>query len=89
VPIPLDLVQLMCAYLDRFGAGPDGRLFSGARARLLSESSYGLVWRLARQNALTPAQVDSRLAPANRRVQPGTPGRGESKDLAAYVQTRG
>jgi hypothetical protein len=52
----------MCAYLDRFGAGPDGRLFSGARGRLLSESSYGRVWRLARQNALTPAQVDSRLA---------------------------
>ena len=61
VPIPPEMVQLICAHLDRFGAGPDGRLFRGARGRLLSESSYGRAWQLARQKALTPAQVDSRL----------------------------
>ncbi len=43
-------------HLDRFGTDPDGRLFRGARGSLLSESSYGRVWQLARQKALTPAQ---------------------------------
>jgi integrase len=48
-------------HLDRFGTGPDGRLFRGARGSLLSESSYGRVWQLARQKALTPAQGNSPL----------------------------
>jgi integrase len=33
----------------------------GARGSLLSESSYRRVWQLARQKALTPAQVNSPL----------------------------
>ena len=63
VPIPPELVRLLRRHLDRFGAGPGGRLFRGARGGgLLSESSYGRIWQLARQKALTPAQVDSPLA---------------------------
>jgi integrase len=62
VPIPPELVRLIRAHLDRFGISPDGRLFRGARGSLLSESSYGRIWQLARQKALMPAQVDSPLA---------------------------
>lgn len=63
VPIPPELVRLLRGHLDRFGAGPGGRLFRGARGGgLLSESSYGRIWQLARKKALTPAQVDSPLA---------------------------
>ena len=62
VPIPPEMVSLIRAHIARIGARPDGRLFRGARGSLLSESSYGRVWQLARTKALTPAQVNSPLA---------------------------
>jgi integrase len=62
VPVPPELVRLIRTHVDRFGTGPDGRLFRGARGSLLSESSYARVWQLARQKALTSAQVNSPLA---------------------------
>jgi hypothetical protein len=62
VPIPPEMVDQIRAHIDRFGVSPDGRLFRGARGSLLSESSYGRVWQLARKKALAPAQANSPLA---------------------------
>jgi integrase len=62
VPVPPELVRLIRAHLDRFGTSPDGRLFRGARGAMLSESSYGRIWRQAREKALTSAQARSPLA---------------------------
>lgn len=62
MPIPPELVSPIRAHIARIGAGPDGRLFRGARGSLLSESSYGRVWQLVRTKALTPAHVNSSLA---------------------------
>lgn len=62
VPIPPELVRLLRRHLDEHGTAPDGRLFSGGRGGPLSESIYGRVWQMARDKALTPAQVASPLA---------------------------
>jgi integrase len=62
VPVPPELVRLIRAHLGRFGTSPDGRLFRGARGAMLSESSYGRIWRQAREKALTSAQARSPLA---------------------------
>lgn len=62
VPIPPELVRLLRRHLDEHGTAPDGRLFSGGRGGPLSESVYGRVWQMAREKALTPAQVASPLA---------------------------
>jgi integrase len=62
VPIPPELVQLLREHLDEFGTSPDGRLFSGARGGLLSESVYGPVWQAARESALSLLQQRSPLA---------------------------
>ena len=62
VPVPPELVRLLRAHIDRFGAAPDGRLFRGARGAMLSESSYGRIWQRAREKALTSAQARSPLA---------------------------
>src|SRR5262249_23911923 len=62
VPVPPELVRLLRAHLDRFGTSPDGRLFRGARGAMLSESSYGRIWRQVREKALTSAQARSPLA---------------------------
>jgi hypothetical protein len=62
VPVPPELVCLIRAHLDGFGAAPDGRLFRGARGAMLSESIYGRIWQRAREKALSSAQVRSPLA---------------------------
>ena len=62
VPIPPGLVKLIRAHIERFGTAPDGRIFSGKRGNVLSESRYGRIWQLARSAALTTAQVSSPLA---------------------------
>jgi integrase len=62
VPIPPEIVNQIRTHIDRFGVSADGRLFRGARGSLLSESSYGRVWQLARKKALTAAQANSPLA---------------------------
>jgi len=61
VPIPPELVTLLRAHIKDHGAAPDGRLFRGARGAMLSESSYGRIWRQARVRALSPAQAASTL----------------------------
>ncbi|MFI9813992.1 tyrosine-type recombinase/integrase [Saccharothrix variisporea] len=62
VPIPPVLVHILRDHLDRYGAGPDGRLFRSLGGGVVSSSTYYRVWEEARQYALTPAQVASPLA---------------------------
>lgn len=54
VPIPPELVTLLREHLDQFGTAPDGRLFRSRRAGagMLSESTFGTVWKNARAKAL-------------------------------------
>jgi len=62
VPIPPQLVALLRTHIGRFGVAEDGRLFYGLHGGPLSESVYDRWWKLARERALTPAQVASPLA---------------------------
>jgi integrase len=62
VQIPPVLVGMLGEHLDRFGAGPDGRLFRSPRGGVVSSSTYFRVWDEARKYALTPSQVASPLA---------------------------
>lgn len=62
VPIPPVLVGILRDHLDRFGTGPDGRLFRSPNGGVVSSSTYYRVWEEARRYALTPAQEASPLA---------------------------
>jgi integrase len=62
VPIPPDLVALLRAHLQRYGTGPDGRLFRTARNGAIQQSTYGAIWQAARTAAFTTAQHASPLA---------------------------
>lgn len=62
VPIPPELVGLLRAHLEEWGAAPDGRLFRSGRGGAIQDSVYSSVWRAARVAALTEAQVASPLA---------------------------
>lgn len=54
VPIPPEHVRLLRKHIDEYGTAPDGRLFRSRRAGagILSESTYGKVWKDARGKAL-------------------------------------
>ena len=62
VQIPPVLVDMLREHLDRFGVGPDGRLFRSPNGGVVSSSTYFRVWDEARRYALTPAQAASPLA---------------------------
>ena len=62
MPIPPVLADLLRQHLREFGTVPDGRLFRGARGGILSESTYGRVWRAALQIALGPQLAATPLA---------------------------
>lgn len=72
VPVPPALVTLMNAHIEKYGTGPDGRIFVTQRGpggryrpttgRPFSGNAYTRVWRKARQQALTEAQQASPLA---------------------------
>lgn len=62
VQIPPVLVGMLREHLDRFGTGPDGRLFRAPGGGVVSSSTYFRVWDEARRYALTPLQVASPLA---------------------------
>jgi integrase len=62
VPIPPALVRLLRRHLDRYGVGPDGRLFRTESGGPLHESHYRNVWAKAREFALDEVQVSSPLA---------------------------
>jgi hypothetical protein len=48
VPIPPVLVTLLRQLLNEHGTTPEGRLFTGTRGSVLSESLYGRTWHAAR-----------------------------------------
>jgi integrase len=62
VPCPPPLTELLHAHLAEFGTGADGRLVRGVRRDDLSDSTYGRVWKKARETALTPEEAASPLA---------------------------
>lgn len=62
VPVPAALAGLLRQHLREYGSAPDGRLFRGARGGILSESTYGRVWRAAREIALGPQLAATSLA---------------------------
>lgn len=62
VPIPPELVALLRAHLDRYGAAADGRVFRSGDGGPLQESTYRQIWAKARRLALTETQAASPLA---------------------------
>jgi hypothetical protein len=62
VPVPTALADLLKQHLRKYGTAPDGRLFRGARDGMLSESTYGRVWRAALEIALGPELAATPLA---------------------------
>jgi integrase len=62
VPIPPELVTLLNAHVERFGAADDGHLFRTATGGPIQDSHYAATWRKARMATLTPAEVVSPLA---------------------------
>jgi integrase len=62
VPIPPVLVSTLRGHIERFGAGPDGRLFRSEHGNPVAASTYSRVWQEARALALPPQQVASMLA---------------------------
>ena len=61
VPIPPELVILLCEHLKRFGVGRDGRLFRSENGNPLQSSTWWRVWQKVRALSLTPAQAASPL----------------------------
>lgn len=61
VPIPPELVRLLRAHHDAYGAGKGGRLFRSVNGNLISPSTYNRVWHLARELGLPPGQRHSVL----------------------------
>lgn len=62
IPIPPDLVHLLRTHLDSYGTAPDGRLFRAARGGRVSSTEYSRTWRVARQQALPPGDVETPFA---------------------------
>lgn len=62
VPIPPELVAMLRWHVTVFGTEPDGRLFRTARGGMVQESGYGEVWSRARAEALSPTELETRLA---------------------------
>jgi hypothetical protein len=75
VPIPPELVHLLCEHVERFGTAPDGRLFRSERGGVIQPSTWWQVWRKVRSLSLTPDQL---VTPLMRRPY----------DLRAYPDLR-
>jgi integrase len=52
VPIPPKLVAMLREHIERFGCGPDGRLFRSEQGNAIQPSTYWRVWQRARELAL-------------------------------------
>lgn len=61
VPCPPPLTRLLRTHLRTFGTSADGRLFIGARGQPPTDTAR-VIWRKARQSALTPTEYESPLA---------------------------
>jgi integrase len=72
VPIPPELVALLRAHLEQFGAGPDGRLFRSENGNPVQPSTWWQVWQKVRPLALTPEQLATPCSAAP--TTSGTPG---------------
>ncbi|MFB8235187.1 tyrosine-type recombinase/integrase [Kitasatospora purpeofusca] len=62
VPIPPVLVQLIREHVDAYGVAEDGRLFRAARGGRLLTKETAAVWKRAREIALTPKELKTKLA---------------------------
>lgn len=63
VPCPPELTAIINAHVDRFGFGPNGRLFVGERNKEeLPKGTINRVWRWAREATFTPEVHASPLA---------------------------
>jgi integrase len=54
--VPPELVTLLRGHLERYGTGPDGRLFRSEAGNPLQPSTWWRVWQKARAFGLTPVQ---------------------------------
>ncbi|WP_030773697.1 tyrosine-type recombinase/integrase [Streptomyces sp. NRRL F-2664] len=62
VPIPPELVAMLRWHVTAYGTHEDGRLFRTARGGMVQESGYGAVWAAAREEVLSVAERESKLA---------------------------
>jgi integrase len=63
VPCPPELTALLNEHIERFGFGPDGRLFVGERNKTeLPKGTINRAWRAARRAVFTPEVYASPLA---------------------------
>lgn len=62
VPIHPELVALLRTYLECYGYGRDGLLFTGTRGGYIHPKTYLTVWHAARRRALTGTEAESSLA---------------------------
>lgn len=87
VPIPSELVKILRAHIEEFGAADDGRIFTNERGGLCVSSTYYLVWTEARTYSVRPDRMKSKLAvrPYDRRhgeVSLGLNGTADPTDVA-------
>ncbi|MEV6212885.1 site-specific integrase [Kitasatospora sp. NPDC051914] len=61
VPVPPELVAILRAHIDAYDVAPDGRLFRTSRNGMVQESGYGVVWKRARAEVLSPADCATPL----------------------------
>jgi integrase len=61
VPIPPELVAMLREHIERFGAGPDGRLFRSERGNPIQPSTYWRVWDRTRRLAMTSEEYEGLL----------------------------
>jgi integrase len=57
-----ELTAILWRHVERFGYGPDGRLFVGERGEVVSKVTYTKVFRAARQATFTPDVLRGPLA---------------------------
>lgn len=62
VPIPPELVSMLRWHVTLYSTHADGRLFRTARGGMVQESGYGEVWAGAREDVLTTAERETKLA---------------------------
>ena len=62
VPIPPVLVAIIRAHIEQFGVAEDGRIVTNERGGIPVASTLTRAWKEARPFALTPEQVNSKLA---------------------------
>jgi integrase len=62
VPCVPELTAILWRHVERFGYGPDGRLFVGERGGVVSKVTYTKVFRAAREATFTPGVLRGPLA---------------------------